>query len=135
MGEGKNPAGLKVLGRLLGLAMLLGAAGMGRTIVDSLAGGRPDRLAFFDEPEDFRPERWLDGLAKRLPRFAYFPFGGGPRLCIGQSFAMLESVLILSTIAQEWRLRAASDEPVELSPALTLRPKHGVRMQIGRRQH
>jgi cytochrome P450 len=90
---------------------------------------------FFDEPERFRPERWLDGLAKRLPRFAYFPFGGGPRLCIGQQFAMMESVLILSTIAQEWRLRQASDQQVAMSPALTLRPKHGVRMQISRRQH
>src|SRR5712691_9602973 len=49
---------------------------------------------WFDDPQGFRPERWLDGLAKRLPRFAYFPFGGGPRLCMGQAFAMLENVLI-----------------------------------------
>lgn len=88
---------------------------------------------YFDEPERFRPERWLDGLARRLPRFAYFPFGGGPRLCIGQQFAMLESMLILSTIAQRWRLRLAADQRVELLPALTLRPKHGMRMQIDER--
>jgi cytochrome P450 len=88
---------------------------------------------YFDEPERFRPERWLDGLARRLPRFAYFPFGGGPRLCIGQQFAVLESMLILSTIAQRWRLRLAADQRVELLPALTLRPKHGMRMQIDER--
>ena len=85
---------------------------------------------YFDEPDQFRPERWLDGLAKRLPRFAYFPFGGGPRLCIGQPFAMLESVLILSTIAQRWRLRLAAGQQVGMLPALTLRPKYGMRMRI-----
>jgi cytochrome P450 len=89
---------------------------------------------YFEDPEHFRPERWLDGLAGRLPRFAYFPFGGGPRLCIGQPFAMLESVLILSTIAQQWQLRLASDQRTELLPALTLRPKYGMRIQLRRRK-
>ena len=88
---------------------------------------------FFDEPEVFRPERWLDGLARRLPRFAYFPFGGGPRLCIGQPFAMMEAALILSSVAQRWRLRMTSNEPVEILPALTLRPKYGIRMQLEQR--
>jgi cytochrome P450 len=88
---------------------------------------------FFEEPDRFRPDRWLDGLAKRLPRFAYFPFGGGPRLCMGQQFAMLEAVLILSTIAQQWRLDQAADTTVDLVPALTLRPKHGLRMQLHHR--
>jgi cytochrome P450 len=85
---------------------------------------------FFERPDEFRPERWLDGLQKRLPRFAYFPFGGGPRLCMGQSFAMLESVLLLSTIARSWRLELSPGHPVELLPTLTLRPKHGLRMQL-----
>lgn len=85
---------------------------------------------FFEAPDAFRPERWLDGLQKRLPRFAYFPFGGGPRLCMGQSFAMLESVLLLSTIAHNWRLNLVPGHPVELLPALTLRPKYGLRMQL-----
>jgi cytochrome P450 len=85
---------------------------------------------FFEEPEAFRPDRWLDGLARRLPRFAYFPFGGGPRLCMGQQFAMLEAVLVLSTIAQRWRLVHAPEHAVEMVPALTLRPKHGMRMQL-----
>ncbi|HEU5115815.1 MAG TPA: cytochrome P450, partial [Isosphaeraceae bacterium] len=59
---------------------------------------------WFDDPLTFRPERWLDGLAKRLPRYAYFPFGGGPRVCIGNQFALMESVLLLSTIARRFRL-------------------------------
>jgi cytochrome P450 len=88
---------------------------------------------FFEAPDEFRPERWLDGLQKRLPRFAYFPFGGGPRLCMGQSFAMLESVLLLSTIARSWRLSLSPGHRVELLPTLTLRPKHGLRMQLRRR--
>ena len=62
---------------------------------------------FFDDPEAYRPERWDDGLAKRLPRYAYFPFGGGPRICIGNGFAMMESVLLLATIAQRFRLALA----------------------------
>jgi cytochrome P450 len=88
---------------------------------------------YFDDPETFRPERWLDGLAARLPRFAYFPFGGGPRLCIGQPFAMLEALIILSSIAQNWKLRLVVEHQVEMSPALTLRPRHGIRMQLERR--
>jgi cytochrome P450 len=89
---------------------------------------------WFDDPHSFRPERWLDGLARQLPRFAYFPFGGGPRLCIGQAFAMLENMLILSTIAQRWRLRLMPDDPVAMAPALTLRPKHGLRMHLTKRE-
>jgi cytochrome P450 len=84
----------------------------------------------FDNPDAFVPERWLDGLAKRLPRFAYFPFGGGPRLCIGQQFAMLEATLLLATIAQSWRLTLEPGHPVVLHPAITLRPKHGLRMHL-----
>lgn len=87
---------------------------------------------WFDDPLSFRPERWLDGLEGRLPRFAYFPFGGGPRLCIGQPFALLESTIILSSIMQQWHLRPISDQPVEMAPALTLRPKHGIRFQLER---
>ena len=85
---------------------------------------------YFERPDDFVPERWLDGLAKRLPRFAYFPFGGGPRLCIGQPFAMLEAILLLSTIAQSWHLTLQPGHPVELHPALTLRPKHGLKVSL-----
>ncbi len=56
---------------------------------------------WFDDPLAFRPERWADGLTQRIPRYAYFPFGGGPRICIGNNFAMMEATLILATIAQK----------------------------------
>ncbi len=60
---------------------------------------------FFEHPTRLSPERWTGGLAKRLPKFAYFPFGGGPRLCIGSAFALMEAKLLLATIAQRRRLR------------------------------
>jgi cytochrome P450 len=81
---------------------------------------------YFDDPLEFRPERWADGLAKRIPKFAYFPFGGGPRICVGNSFAMLETVLILATLAQRFRFELLPGERVVPWPAVTLRPKHGI---------
>ncbi len=59
---------------------------------------------WFDDPESFRPERWADGLQEQLPRYAYFPFGGGPRICIGNNFALMEAALLLATIARKYRL-------------------------------
>jgi cytochrome P450 len=79
----------------------------------------------FEFPTEFRPERWEGGLAKQLPRFAYMPFGGGPRTCIGNRFAMMEAVLILATIAQRFELRAQDERP-EPFASITLRPKGGV---------
>lgn len=80
----------------------------------------------FDDPESFRPERWMDGLARRLPRFAYMPFGGGPRICIGQRFAMIEAILILATLFQHFTVEWQSDRPVTPFPSITLRPNGGV---------
>lgn len=85
---------------------------------------------FFKEPDAFRPERWDGNLAERLPAFAYFPFGGGQRLCIGRSFAMMEAVLILATIARRHRLELVGDREVIPEAALTLRPKGGLYMNI-----
>jgi cytochrome P450 len=85
---------------------------------------------WFDEPERFRPERWGEDAISRLPKYAYFPFGGGPRLCIGNYFATMEAVLILSTIAQRFRLRLVAEQTVELLPAMSLRPKDGVLMKL-----
>jgi cytochrome P450 len=82
---------------------------------------------WFTDPEIFRPERWEDGLAKRLPRFAYFPFGGGPRQCIGNTFALMEATLVLATIAQKFRFRLVAGHPVVPLPSITLRPRHGIR--------
>jgi len=81
---------------------------------------------FFAEPNEFRPERWENGLARRLPKFAYFPFGGGPRVCIGNSLAMLELVLVVARIAQRFRFELVDGAVVEPSPTATLRPRHGL---------
>jgi cytochrome P450 len=85
---------------------------------------------WFDEPEEFKPERWADDLQRRLPRGAYFPFGDGPRICIGQGFAMLEAVLLLATIAQRFRLRLVPDQRFELVPSITVRPRYGVQVVV-----
>jgi cytochrome P450 len=84
---------------------------------------------FFADPEAFRPERWLDGSLDALPRYAYFPFGGGPRFCIGASLATLETVLILATVARRFRLEAAPGAEVTPEPAIALRPV-GARMIV-----
>ena len=76
---------------------------------------------FFPEPDAFRPERWLDGLEKRLPRGAFIPFGLGSRKCIGASFAMMEATLLLATIARRWRFELVTGE-IGTQPSITLRP-------------
>jgi cytochrome P450 len=76
---------------------------------------------WFDRPEEFRPERWLDGLAGRLHRYVYFPFGGGPRICIGNTFAMMEAVMVLAAVAQRYRFTRTDREPIAPLPSITLR--------------
>jgi cytochrome P450 len=88
---------------------------------------------YFDAPDQFRPERWESDLRKRLPRYAYFPFGGGPRFCIGEPFAMVEAALLLATIAQRFQMRRVSNDSVGLIPSITLRPKNGIPLRIERR--
>jgi cytochrome P450 len=85
---------------------------------------------FFDDPLDFRPQRWSTDLAKRLPRFSYMPFGGGPRICIGNRFAMMEAILILATVAQRYRLELKSGRPIEPFASITLRPQGGVLVKL-----
>ena len=88
---------------------------------------------FFTEPEEFKPERWTEDFVKQLPRYAYFPFGGGPRLCIGISFAMMETVLLLTTIAQKFRLQLAPGQTITPLPGITLRPGKGIKMILEKR--
>ncbi len=88
---------------------------------------------WFADPLAFRPERWADGLARRLPRYAYAPFGGGPRQCVGNAFAMMEAVLILVTIARRFRLVLEPDQRVTPVPYVTLRPEPGIRARLVRR--
>ena len=77
---------------------------------------------WYDEPEAFRPERWLDGRLSRLPQFAYFPFGGGPRTCVGSHFALMEMGVVLAAIARELSWTVSAPEPLPLLPSVTLRP-------------
>ena len=85
---------------------------------------------FFSDPEEFRPERWTEEFINALPKYAYFPFGGGPRVCIGNYFAMMEIVLIMATIGQRFRFSVEDEMPVELLPAMSLRPKDGINVTI-----
>jgi cytochrome P450 len=89
---------------------------------------------WYDDPEVFRPERWEGGLIQRIHRYAYFPFGGGPRLCIGNNFAQMEATLVLATIAQKFRITLAPDAVVEPLATITLRPAHGVKVILEKRR-
>ena len=82
---------------------------------------------WFPDPPAFRPERWFSEDAAR-PKFAYFPFGGGARVCIGERFAWMEGTLLLAALAQRWKLRLEPGHRVEQQARITLRPKHGMRM-------
>jgi cytochrome P450 len=92
---------------------------------------RSDR--WFSDPLRFDPDRWNGGLDDSLPKFVFFPFGGGPHKCIGDSFATMEVTLVLATIAQHYKLTLPADYRVEMVPRLTLRPKHGMPMIISKR--
>lgn len=104
----------------------------GRTILASQWILQRD-VRFFEEPEKFVPERWLDGLMERLPAGVYFPFGDGPRRCIGQGFALLETALVIAAIAQKFQFHLVPGHPVVPEPLVTLRPKYGIRMRIMKR--
>jgi cytochrome P450 len=78
----------------------------------------------------FHPERFIPERSAGRPRFAYFPFGGGPRLCIGNTFALLEAQVVLSQVASRYRLELLPGQSVEVEPGVTLRPRHGLQMTI-----
>ena len=88
---------------------------------------------YFPEPLRFKPERWTEEFRERLPKFAYFPFGGGARQCIGDRFGFMEAVLVTATIAQKWKFRLVPGHPVVPHALLTLRPKYGLPMTAHRR--
>jgi cytochrome P450 len=83
---------------------------------------------WFAEPDRFNPDRWLPEAAASRPKFSFFPFGGGARVCIGERFAWMEGVLLLAAIGQRWRFRLAPDQRVETRALITLRPKFGMKM-------
>jgi cytochrome P450 len=88
---------------------------------------------FFDEPLRFDPGRWSADAKETRPKFSYFPFGGGPRVCIGESFAWTEGILLLATLAQRWKMRLLPGHPVQPQALVTLRPKYGLQMIVERR--
>jgi len=89
---------------------------------------------FFEEPELFDPQRFAPGRAERIPPYAYIPFGAGPRVCIGNTFATMEMILILATVLQKFRVKLAAEQPeVEPEPLIAIRPRGGLRVSISRR--
>ena len=88
---------------------------------------------YFPEPEEFRPERWEDGLAKRLPKFAYYPFGGGQRMCVGNTFALMEAAIILAAVGQRYRFTLDPDAVIGIKPQITLLPANGIPATLERR--
>jgi cytochrome P450 len=88
---------------------------------------------FFPDPDRFDPRRWTPDAQAERPRYSYFPFGGGTRICIGEQFAWMEGVLLTASITQHWRMKMEPGFPVEMQPRITLRPKHGMRMILERR--
>jgi cytochrome P450 len=89
---------------------------------------------YYDQPEQFNPDRWTEDFKTHLPRFSYFPFGGGIRGCIGEPFAWIEGVLIIAIIAQKWTMRLLPSQRIKLDPAITLRPRYGMKMKLIQRE-
>ena len=85
---------------------------------------------YFPQPERFDPERWSPQEKAKRPRFSYFPFGGGVRSCIGETFAWTEGILVIATIARRWKMQVMRGDPLVLQPLVTLRPKHGMQMRL-----
>ncbi len=88
---------------------------------------------YFESPSEFMPERWTPEFEKQLPKGVYFPFSAGPRVCIGEGFSMMEAIILLATITQQYRLEYDALAPVEPFPSITLTPQGGIKMSISRR--
>ncbi len=90
---------------------------------------------FYENPDQFNPDRWTKQMQEKLPKFAYFQFGGGPRVCVGEPFAWFEGVMVLSTIGRKWRMKHAPRHKVEMLPRITLQPKDGMLMEVSKRRN
>ncbi len=92
-------------------------------------------VRYFSDPEKFIPERWSLKFKASMPRFSYFPFGGGPRSCIGEPLAWIEGIIVLANIINNWKITLEEKDiaNIELQPLVTLRPKNGIRMKISKR--
>ncbi len=89
---------------------------------------------YYSDPDIFYPDRWTKEAKLQMPRFSYFPSGGGIRSCVGEPFAWLEGILLLATICKQWKMHHDANHKVELKPLITLRPKYGMRMKLERRR-
>ena len=89
---------------------------------------------YYSNPEVFDPDRWTKNFKSTLPRFSYFPFGGGNRGCVGEPFPWIEGILVLATIYSKWKMIHDPEHKVEMKPPITLRPKYGMRMKLERRR-
>ena len=87
----------------------------------------------WDEPDYFRPHRFLPGRRESIDRYAYLPFGAGPRICVAAQFALMEAVIVLATLVKAARLDYAGDTPPRAIQRITLRPEHGMPMRLSRR--
>jgi cytochrome P450 len=105
----------------------------GRPVMINLYGVQRD-ARFFPDPDRFDPERFSPENEKHIPKYAYLPFGGGPRVCIGNAFAMMEARLVLATVAQHYRLAVAPGHQVIPERMFTLRPKYGMKMIATKRE-
>jgi len=85
---------------------------------------------FYGEPEEFNPDRWTPEMEAKLPEYAYFPFGGGPRRCVGEPFAWMEATLIIATVVRNWNMSLVPGERYELRPRVGSRPKHGIKLRL-----
>ena len=85
---------------------------------------------YFNETETFQPERWTNDLEKQLPRGVYFPFNDSPRFCIGKNFAMMEALLLLATISQQFQLALVPEQTIESRTSFALKPKHSIQVVL-----
>lgn len=85
---------------------------------------------YYDKPDEFNPDRWTDEFKRQLPRFSYFPFGGGLRGCIGESFAWQEGILMIASISSYWKLELVPNQNIKMDPGITLNPKNGIKMKL-----
>jgi cytochrome P450 len=122
-----------VMGRLAIEDVMVGDTRVPRNAIAVLSQAVTHRDArWWPDPDRFDPSRFTAAAKASRPKLAYFPFGAGPRLCIGESFAWMEGVLLLATIAQQWRMELVSKN-VERQALITLRPKGGIRMRVSSR--
>jgi cytochrome P450 len=89
---------------------------------------------FYDNPDEFNPDRWTDEFKRSLPRFSYFPFGGGIRGCIGEPFSWQEGILLMATISSNWTMSIVPKQKIKMDPGITLNPKNGIKMKLSLRR-